>query len=217
MPAEIPEKGGAKLARHHCLGAACLKRQSGKCTKSAVAESATVGAEETAMPVPVPRVERRSKLRQLVMQSVLTQDKAQSLVEFSLILPVFLLVITGMFAFGITYNNWLVLTDATSIGGRQIAIRRGNTLDPCSDAATAIQGAAPGLNTSNLTYAFVINGASYSGSSCSSSSTSTGAAGNLVQGGYVLVTVTYPCNLAVYGKNLIPGCALQASVKELVQ
>ena len=139
------------------------------------------------------------------------------MVEFSLILPVFLLVVTGMFAFGIAYNNWLVLTDATSVGGRTVAIARGNTLDPCSTAATAIQGAAPGLNTSNMTYSFLINGAGYSGSSCNSSSTSTGAAGNLVQGGYITVTVTYPCSLAVYGKNLIPGCALQASVKELVQ
>ena len=217
MSAETPETGKRAQGAHRCLGAACAKRQAGKCTKAKASEAATAIAQEEPPTPPVVRVERRSKLRLLTMQHVAAEEKAQSLVEFSLVLPVFLLVVTGMFAFGIVYNNWLVLTDATSIGGRQIAIRRGNTLDPCSDAATAIQGAAPGLNTSNLTYAFVINGASYSGSSCSSSSTTTGAAGNLVQGGTVLVTVTYPCSLAVYGKNLIPGCALQASVKELVQ
>ena len=215
MSAEIPETGGVQGA-HRCLGKACLKRQAGKCTKGVVARSISVGAEEAKL-APVVRVERRSKLRLLLMQNVLTEDKAQSLVEFSLVLPVLLLVVTGIFAFGVAYNNWLVLTDATSVGGRQIAIRRGNTLDPCSDAATAIQGAAPGLNVSNLTYAFVINGASYNGSSCNSSSTTTGAAGNLIQGGNVLVTVTYPCTIAVYGKNVIPGCMLQASVKELVQ
>lgn len=139
------------------------------------------------------------------------------MVEFALVLPVFLLVVTGIFAFGITYNNWLVLTDATSVGGRTVAISRGNTLDPCSTAATAIQGAAPGLNLKNITYAFVIGGTNYSGSSCSSSSTTTGAAGNLIQGGSIQLTVTYPCSLVVYGKNLVPGCTLQAVVKELVQ
>ena len=151
------------------------------------------------------------------LQNLLYPEDGQSLVEFSLVLPVFLLVVTGIFAFGVTFNNWLVLTDATSQGGRAVAISRGNTLDPCSTASSAIAGAAPGLSASNITYSFNINGTSYSGSSCSSSSTTTGAAGNLLQGGSVTVAVTYPCSLFIYGKNLTPGCTLHANVKELVQ
>jgi Flp pilus assembly protein TadG len=171
-----------------------------------------VGAEQKVIALTL------AKLKGWPVRRILSQrEEGQSLVEFSLVLPIFLLLVTGIFAFGIAYNNWLVLTDATSVGGRTVAIYRGNTLDPCSTAATAIQGAAPGLNASNITYAFLISGVSYSGSTCSSSSTTTGAAGNMVQGGTITVTTTYPCSLAVYGKNLIPNCTLQASVKELVQ
>lgn len=141
----------------------------------------------------------------------------QALIEFALVLPVFLMLVTGVFVFGIAYSNWLVLTDATSLGGRTVAISRGNTLDPCATAATAIANAAPGLNSSLITYSSVISGVTYTGSSCSSTSTTTGAAGNLVQGGTVLLSVTYPCSLNVYGKNLVSGCTLHAAVKELVQ
>lgn len=145
------------------------------------------------------------------------RDEGQSLIEFALVLPVFMLMVTGIFVFGIAYNNWLVLTDATSLGGRTVAISRGNTLDPCATAASAISSASPGLNSSLITYSFVINGTSYSGSSCSSSSTTQGAAGNLIQGGTITLNVSYPCSMVVYGKNLVPNCTLRAVVTELVQ
>jgi hypothetical protein len=32
-----------------------------------------------------------------------------------------------------------------------------------------------------------------------------------------VVTVSYPCTLAVYGTDYAPGCSLQAQVSELVQ
>ncbi|WP_263376520.1 TadE/TadG family type IV pilus assembly protein [Granulicella aggregans] len=155
--------------------------------------------------------------RKQALLSLRSDQKAQSLIEFAFILPVFLLVVTGMFAFGVAFTNWMVLTDATSLGGRTVSISRGNTLDPCSTASTAVAGAAPGLNTSQITYSSVINGTTYSGTSCNSSSTTTGAAGNLVQGGYYILSTTYPCKLAVFGQNLVSNCTLHASVKELVQ
>lgn len=145
------------------------------------------------------------------------EECGQSLVELSMILPVFLLLVTGIFVFGIAFTNWLVLTDATSLGGRTVAIYRGNTLDPCSTASTAVAGAASGLNASQITYVSVINGTTYTGVSCNSSSTFLGAAGNLVAGGTYILTTSYPCNLTVFGKNLVPGCTLKASVRELVQ
>lgn len=146
-----------------------------------------------------------------------SDQEGQSLVEFSLVLPVFLLVATGIFVFGIAFANWLVLTDATSLAGRTVAISRGNTLDPCATASSAAAGAAPGLNTSLITYSSVINGTTYPGSTCNSGSTTSGAAGNLVQGGSYLLTLSYPCNLKVFGQNLVPSCTIRAAVKELVQ
>jgi Flp pilus assembly protein TadG len=145
-------------------------------------------------------------------------ESGQSLVEFAMVLPAFLLVVTGMFAFGVAFTNWLVLTDATSLGGRTVAISRGNTLDPCATASNAVAGASPGLNTSLIVYTSVINGtAAITGTSCSSASTTTGAAGNLVQGGTYVLTTSYPCTLKVFGQNLIPNCTMHASVRELVQ
>jgi Flp pilus assembly protein TadG len=145
------------------------------------------------------------------------EESGQSLVEFAMILPAFLLVVTGIFAFGVSFTNWLVLTDATSLGGRTVSISRGNTLDPCATAVSAVAGASPGLNTSLITYSSVINGTTYSGTSCNSSSTTAGAAGNLVQGGSYVLTTSYPCQLTVFGRNLVTNCTMHASVKELVQ
>lgn len=153
-------------------------------------------------------------------------EEGQSLLEFALCLPVFLLIVTGITTFAIALNNYLVMTNAVSTGAQQVAVSRGNTTDPCALAATAIVNAAPNLNSSNLKFSFVLNGTSYpssgtySGSSaatCSSSSTTTGAAGNLVSGQAAQVTLTYPCNLAVYGHNYMPSCNLAVQTTEIVQ
>ena len=144
-------------------------------------------------------------------------EEGSSLIEFAVCLPVLLLILTGTFAFGIALNNYLMLTNATTLGAQQLAISRGQTTDPCSTASNAIIAASPLLKPANLTYAYVINGVAYSGTTCSSSSTTTGAAGNLLQGATVKVTVTYPCNLAVYGANIVPNCNLKAQLSEMVQ
>ena len=51
----------------------------------------------------------------------------------------------------------------------------------------------------------------------SSSSTTTGAAGNLTQGQAAVVTATYPCSLAVFGANYASSCSLSAQVTEIIQ
>ncbi len=151
-------------------------------------------------------------------------EEGQALVEFAVSLPILLLIVTGIITFGIALNNYLELTDATSIGARQLAISRNQTLDPCNTAATAVQNAAPFLKATNFTFSFIFyntNGTSVlgstSGSSCSSTSSTTGYPADLVQGGSVQVTVQYPCNLSVYGVNYAPHCQLTAQTTELVQ
>jgi hypothetical protein len=106
------------------------------------------------------------------------------------------------------------------ISGRLLAIDRLNTTDPCADVVNAVQHAAPYLKPANLSFTIVLNTTTYggtSGTSCSSSSATTGAAANLVQGQPVTVTVTYPCSFGVYGMNLVPGCTLTSQVTELEQ
>lgn len=141
----------------------------------------------------------------------------QAMVEMALILPILLLVVTGILTFGLAFNNYVLLTEATSIGARTLAISRGATTDPCATASSAIIAAAPLLSSASLSFTFVLNGTTYTGASCSSGSSTTGAAANLVQGANVVVTVTYPCSLAVYGANYAPHCSLQAQMTELVQ
>jgi Flp pilus assembly protein TadG len=140
-----------------------------------------------------------------------------SLVEFALVLPVLLLLVTGMFSFGIVLNNYLTLTDATSIGARFLASDRGLDLDPCASSVAIAKRTAFGLNPAALSFTFVIDGTTYSGVSCNSTSLTTGAAGNMVQGTSAQVTITYPCSLGVYGNNYIPGCTLTTQTTELIQ
>lgn len=152
-----------------------------------------------------------------------SNEKGQALVEFALVLPVLLLVVTGMLAFGIFLNNYLTLTDAVSTGARQLAISRGQAtlpsgvVDPCALTVNAIKSAAPFLVPANLTFKFVLNTTTYTGTTCSSASNSTGAAANLVATKPATVTVTYPCTLAVYGINYAPSCTLTAQTTEIVQ
>jgi Flp pilus assembly protein TadG len=140
-----------------------------------------------------------------------------ALVEFAMVLPMMLAVMTGIFTFGIALNNYLELTNGVSIGARYLAISRGNTLDPCATVVNAVYGAAPNLKTANFSFTTTLNGTSYNGTSCSSSTTTTGAAGNLVQGTSATVTATYPCNLSVYGVSFAGSCTLKSTVTELVQ
>jgi Flp pilus assembly protein TadG len=145
-------------------------------------------------------------------------DEGGALVEFAAVLPILLVVFTGIFTFGVALNNYIVLTHAVNVAGRTLSMNRGNTTDPCSLASSAVIAASPNLKSVNLTFSFVLNGTTYSGASCNSSSTTTGAAGNLVAGAAAQVTVTYPANLWVYGFNFTPGgFLLKAQTSEVVQ
>ncbi|HYK36133.1 TadE/TadG family type IV pilus assembly protein [Alloacidobacterium sp.] len=150
-------------------------------------------------------------------------DDGQSILEFALCVPVLLLIVTGITTFGVALSNYLTMTNAVGTAAQYLAVQRSVTTNPCSDAANAFVNAAPNLNTANLTFSFSLNGTSYgpytglSKSTCSSSSTSTGAAGNLVAGGSAQMTVYYPCNLAVYGHNFLPNCNLAVQTTEIVQ
>ena len=140
-----------------------------------------------------------------------------ALVEFAMVLPLLLLITTGMLSFGIALNNFLTLTNATSIGARFLAVDRGINLDPCAATIAIVNTTVPGLNPASLTFTFVINGTPYPGPSCNSTSLATGAAGSMVQGTAAQVIVTYPCSLLVYGKNIIPGCTLKTQTTEEIQ
>jgi Flp pilus assembly protein TadG len=144
-------------------------------------------------------------------------ERGAALIEFAAVLPLLMMILTGILAYGVVFNNYVILTDSTDIGARVLAVSRGQTLDPCALAANAVYTAAPTLTRGSLAFSFVFNGVTYIGNTCSSTSTTTGAAGNLVQGAPAQVTVTYPCSLGVYGLAAGTVCSLRAQTTEVVQ
>jgi Flp pilus assembly protein TadG len=162
-------------------------------------------------------VEGRPQRWRRIRERFRSSEEAQSLIEFALCLPPLCLLMTGMFAFGIATSNYMVLTNAANVAAMQLAISAGDTLDPCATVSSAVYSAAPNFTQSSLGFTLLLNGTAYTGSSCSSSSTTTGAAGNLLSGKSMTVTVTYPCNLNVYKGNNFPNCVLTAKTSELVQ
>jgi Flp pilus assembly protein TadG len=148
----------------------------------------------------------------------LFDDDGQTSIELALCLPILLLVVTGITTFAVALNNYQALVTATSVGAQQLAISRGSTTDPCSTASAAVIAAIPGnITQSNLTFKVVMNGMSYTGTSCSSSTTTSGAALYLAQGTTASVIVTYPCTLAIFKLNNFPNCLLTAKSAQLVQ
>ena len=141
------------------------------------------------------------------------QDDGQALLEFAVSLPILLVCVTGILAFGLALNNYVMLTNATDDGARTLTISRGQTTDPCATTVNAVYAAAPVLRQTGYTFAITLNGTQYTGTTCSSAA----AVANMVQGAKAQVTVTYPCSLAMYRMNAAPGCMLQASTTGLIQ
>ncbi len=138
-------------------------------------------------------------------------EDGQALTELAVVLPVLLLVATGIGAFGITMVNYLRLVDAVNDAARQMVIIRSQTSDPCATLSALVESGAQTLTASKLSYTFEFNGTTYTGTTC------TAGASNLVQGASGKIAVTYPCSLAVYKSSFAPGCTLQAATTELIQ
>jgi Flp pilus assembly protein TadG len=137
-------------------------------------------------------------------------ERGGAVVEFSLVMPILLLTMTGIFSFGFALHNDLILTNAVNTGAQLLSISRGQTTDPCATAYTAIGGAAPSLKT-GLSLTFVINGATYT-----ATNTCTAGAANMVQGASAQVTATYPCTIVVFGMSF-PSCGLRSQITEFIQ
>jgi Flp pilus assembly protein TadG len=137
--------------------------------------------------------------------------RGQSLIEFTLVMPILLMTMTGMVSFGMTMRNYLVLTNAVNTGAQALSMSRGQTTDPCATATAAIESAAPNLTPANLSFTYVINGNTYTSTSC------TAGAANMTQGGSLQVTVSYPCSFTMIYKTTFPACNLSSQTAELIQ
>jgi Flp pilus assembly protein TadG len=149
-------------------------------------------------------------------RSLAGDESGQSMVEMALCLPMLLIIVTGIISFSIAQNNYLELRNAAGMGGRVLVESRGDT-DPCKQASAAIYQGAPFLGTKRLSiaYSFYDQAGNSQGSAAGASCPS--AQPWLIAKGTAKLTLTYPCNLGVYGHQFWPGCTLTAQTTEYVQ
>ena len=143
-----------------------------------------------------------------------------ALVEMALVMPIMFLILTSIFTFSIATNHKLTLTEADTIGGNLLAVQRGQP-NPCANVQAAVAAAAPSLAASSISMTFVMNGVTTTGTAASGGVTCPGASGaanpTLITGDPASLTLTYPCSLIVYGKNMLPSCTLTSQITEIVQ
>jgi len=140
---------------------------------------------------------------------LLKNDDGVSAIEFAILSPVLLTIVTGIFQFGVAMNHYLSLTNAVAQGALTLALSRGTTT-PYASTTTAIAGAAPNLPPAQTTITVKING-----TACTSDAT---CVTMMVAGQTAIVKATYPCDLTVMGHNYAPSsCNLSAQTAQMIQ
>jgi len=124
------------------------------------------------------------------------EQNGSSLIEFALVMPVMLLVMTGIFSMGIAFNQQEQLTQAVGAGGQYL-----------QHTYNAITGAAPNLTAANITLTVTMGTTAVTAKTCS------GDQSLLTQGGNATVSATYPCSIIAY-KYTFGTCTLNAKVTE---
>src|SRR5438034_6758385 len=76
-------------------------------------------------------------------------EKGQSLTEFALALPILALLLFAVIQFGIVFNNYVTLVDATRAGARKRAVGR-EQQNPASAVTAEVRASARDLTQSNL-------------------------------------------------------------------
>jgi Flp pilus assembly protein TadG len=76
-------------------------------------------------------------------------ERGQTMTEFALVLPILALLLFGIIQFGITFNNYVTLTDATRAGARKAAVGR-QVADPVGTAVAAVRSSAKDLRQGDL-------------------------------------------------------------------
>jgi Flp pilus assembly protein TadG len=121
-------------------------------------------------------------------------EHGQSLTEFALALPILALLLFAVIQFGIAFNNYVTLTDATRAGARKAAVGR-QLSNPAGACVTAVRTASTDLTQSDL----------------SPSCTSTWQ-----PGADVTVTATYPYRISLLGMVVKSG-RLSSTTTERVE
>lgn len=152
------------------------------------------------------------------------RENGQALTEMAFMLPVLMMLMIGLFGFGLYIANYQMLTTAVDAGGQALSrdrsVATSGTGDPCADTLTAMKNAAPTLETALLTnITITMNGTAVSGTgssfSCKADAAdmNTTAVDGVTTGGSVTVQATYktPCIVPFLSVTCVP---LQAKITE---
>ena len=69
-------------------------------------------------------------------------SEGQAIVEFVIVLPLVVTFVFVLVQFGITFNNYLRVTDAARVAARAAAVARFNGGDPCSAAKAVVDASS---------------------------------------------------------------------------
>ncbi len=122
-------------------------------------------------------------------------EEGSSLFEFALVMPLLSMLLVGITLGGITFYDYVTLSEAVAVGARSLATNSG-IAGPCTTATTALTNAATSLKTSAITVSISFPSTNTHSDSCTT----------LYGADSVMVNATYPCNMTVpfTGINLCP-------------
>jgi Flp pilus assembly protein TadG len=133
------------------------------------------------------------------------------MVEFALLLPVLLLILTAILQFGLMFNKYLALSDAVRAGARELALGRGLS-DPCDPAITQTVNSAVNANLTSSQVSTTLTGPD----TCGTGSYPSRTGGSETQGNEATVSATYPYSFTVFGMSLF-SLNLTASASDAVE
>ena len=110
-------------------------------------------------------------------------ERGQTMVEFTLVLPILLVVLFGIIQFGITFNNYVALTDSVRAGARTAAVSRFSA-SPNTDTVNRVKTASGDLDSSKVNVTVTTTWA---------------------QGSDVVVKATYPYSISLLGVVVASG------------
>jgi Flp pilus assembly protein TadG len=131
-----------------------------------------------------------------VRTSRLKREDGQAAAEMALILPILLTLILAIVQFGVAFNNYITLTDATRAGARKASVAR-FTGDNGASAAALVKSTATSLNATKLTVSVT-------------------ATNWTVPGGDVTVTASYPYSINILGVTVKSG-TMSSTTKERLE
>ena len=127
----------------------------------------------------------------IMPRRTLRNQRGQAVTEFAVILPVLLLVLLGIYQFGVVFNNYIQVTAAAREGARKAAVSRasGSCATVQGLAITAARSAAPGLTQSKMNVTVT--------ATCTNNAYTPGTD--------TTVNVTYPYAVSILGKVVASG------------